>query len=127
MGKVWQITACDAACSCGVAWLLPAHTAAAAAFLLRRILRPVYRRAGWRLRRVLTDGGPGFKGAFDEACRTLALRHTRIKPRYAWTNGFVERLQGTILQEWYRNRRVEQEDHPLTRIRSVRPVKLDRH
>lgn len=27
----------------------------------------------------------------------------------------------------YRNRRVGQEDHPLTRIRSVRPVKLDRH
>jgi len=27
----------------------------------------------------------------------------------------------------YRNRRVGQEDHPLTRIRSVRPIKLDRH
>jgi len=26
VGKVWQITACDAACSYGVAWLLPAHT-----------------------------------------------------------------------------------------------------
>src|SRR4030095_77280 len=75
VGKVWQITACDAACSYGVAWLLPAHTAEAAAHFLRRILLPVYRRAGWRLRRVLTDGGPEFKGAFDEACRTLGLRH----------------------------------------------------
>jgi transposase/transposase-like protein len=102
VGKVWQITACDAACSYGVAWLLPAHTAAAAALFLRRILRPLYRRAGWRLRRVLTDGGPEFKGAFDEACRALGLRHTRIKPRHAWTNGFVERLQGTILQEHWR-------------------------
>jgi transposase/transposase-like protein len=103
VGKVWQITACDAACSYGVAWLLPAaHTAAAAARFLRRILRPVYRRAGWRLRRVLTDGGPEFKGAFDEACRALGIRHTRIKPRHAWTNGFVERLQGTILQEHWR-------------------------
>jgi hypothetical protein len=27
----------------------------------------------------------------------------------------------------YRNRRVSQEDHPLTRIRSTRPIKLDRH
>jgi len=30
------------------------------------------------------------------------VRHTRIKPRHAWTNGFVERLQGTILQEHWR-------------------------
>jgi len=43
--------------------------------------------------------GPEFKGAFDVACRALGIRHTRIKPRHAWTNGFVERLQGTILQE----------------------------
>ena len=67
-----------------------------------RILLPLYRRAGWRLRRVLTDGGPEFKGAFDEACHALGLRHTRTKPRHAWTNGFVERLQGTILQEHWR-------------------------
>jgi hypothetical protein len=60
VGKVWQISACDAACSYGVAWLLPAHTAQAAAHFLRRIVLPLYRRAGWRLRRVLTDGGPEF-------------------------------------------------------------------
>jgi len=102
VGKVWQITACDAACSYGVAGLLPAHTAEAAAHFLRTSLVPLYRRAGWRLRRVLTDGGPEFKGAFDAACHTLGLRHTRTKPRHAWTNGFVERLQGTILQEHWR-------------------------
>src|SRR5215831_1317999 len=102
VGKVWQITACDAACSYAVAWLLPAHTAEAAAHFLRTILVPHYRRAGWRLRRVLTDGGPEFHGAFDGACRQLRLRHTRTKPRHAWTNGFVERLQGTILQEHWR-------------------------
>jgi len=102
VGKVWQITACDAACSYGVAWLLPAHTAEAAAHFLHRVVLPLYRRAGWRLQRVLTDGGPEFKGAFDDACRALGLRHTRTKPRHAWTNGFVERLQGTILQEHWR-------------------------
>ena len=51
---------------------------------------------------MLTDGGSEFKGAFDEACRALGIRHTRTKPRHAWTNGFVERLQGTILQEHWR-------------------------
>jgi transposase InsO family protein len=63
---------------------------------------PHFQRAGWPVRRVLTDGGPEFKGAFDVACRELGLRHTRTKPRHAWTNGFVERLQGTILQELWR-------------------------
>jgi transposase InsO family protein len=102
VGKVWQITACDAATSYGLAGLLPAHDAAAAATFLREVVVPHYRRAGWRVRRVLTDGGPEFQGAFDAACRQLGLRHTRTKPRHAWTNGFVERLQGTILQEHWR-------------------------
>ena len=37
-----------------------------------------------------------------EACQSLGIRHTRTKPRHAWTNGFVERLQGTILHEHWR-------------------------
>lgn len=102
VGKVWQITACDAFGSYGVAWRLPAFTATATATFLRTVLLPHYRRAGWPLQRVLTDGGSEFKGAFDEACRDLGIRHTRTKPRHAWTNGFVERLQGTILQEHWR-------------------------
>src|SRR5207244_6669419 len=38
VGKVWQITACDAASSYGVAALLPTHTAADAAAFLRDVL-----------------------------------------------------------------------------------------
>jgi Recombinase/Integrase core domain len=38
----------------------------------------------------------------DDACQALRIRHTRTKPRHAWTNGFVERLQGTILHEHWR-------------------------
>ena len=92
VGKVWQITACDAFGSYGVAWLLPAV----------RITLTESSTTGWAIQRVLTDGGSEFKGAFDEACRALGIRHTRTKPRHAWTNGFVERLQGTILQEHWR-------------------------
>ena len=51
---------------------------------------------------MLTDGGPEFHGVFDETCHRLGIRHTRTKPRHAWTNGFVERLQGTILEEHWR-------------------------
>ena len=31
--------------------------------------------------------------------KSLGIRHTRTKPGHAWTDGFVERLQGTILHE----------------------------
>ena len=78
----------------GLAALGPAHLAAE---MIGREVRVPERHLD-----VLTDGGPEFHGAFDEACRQLGLRHTRTKPRHAWTNGFVERLQGTILQEHWR-------------------------
>jgi transposase InsO family protein len=65
-------------------------------------IRPVYRSAGWPLKRVLTDGGHEFKGAFVAGCERRGIRVTRTKPRHAWTNGFVERVQGTILHEHWR-------------------------
>lgn len=104
VGKVWQITACDAASSYGTGrvFVLAQPTAEAAARFLRRVLVPLYRDAGWPIQRVLTDGGSEFKNVFANACRELGIRHTRTKPRHAWTNGFVERLQGTILHEHWR-------------------------
>lgn len=103
VGKVWQITGCDVASS--FAWarlLLGEVTAAAVLAFLRDVVRPGYHRAGWRLKRVLTDNGKEFKGAFAAGCERLHIRVTRTKPRHAWTNGFVERLQKTILHEHWR-------------------------
>jgi hypothetical protein len=58
VGKVWQITGCDVASSFGWARLLVGEvTAAAVLSFLRELVRPTYRQAGWRLRRVLTDNG----------------------------------------------------------------------
>ncbi len=102
VGKVWQLTACDAACSFAVARIVPQATADEAASFLRHAVVPAYREAGWPIKRVLTDRGSEFKGVFDDACRSLGIGHTRTKPRHAWTNGFVERLQGTILHEHWR-------------------------
>jgi transposase InsO family protein len=103
VGKVWQITGCDVASSFGWAQVLVGEvTAAAVLTFLRSVVRPTYRQAGWRLRRVLTDNGKEFKGAFAAGCARLGIRVTRTKPRHAWTNGFVERLQKTILHEHWR-------------------------
>lgn len=103
VGKVWQITGCDAASSFGWARLIVGEvTAAAVLGFLREVVRPTYRQAGWTLRRVLTDNGKEFKGVFAAGCERLRLRVTKTKPRHAWTNGFVERLQKTILHEHWR-------------------------
>ncbi len=102
VGKVWQYTACDAACSYAIAQVATEFSAAAAARFLRTRVAPAYRAAGWPVRRVLTDQGSEYRGAFDQACQALGARHTRTRPRHAWTNGFVERLQGTILTELWR-------------------------
>ncbi len=102
VGKVWQITACDAASSYGLAMLfLGDPRAAVAAEFLDRVVAH-FDEAGWPVQRVLTDRGSEFKGAFDEACQSHEIQHTRTKPRHAFTNGFVERLQGTILHEHWR-------------------------
>ncbi len=103
VGKVWQITGCDVASSFGWARLIVGEvTAAAVLGFLRDVVRPSYRHAGWRLQRVLTDNGKEFKGVFAAGCDRLHIRVPRTKPRHAWTNGFVERLQKTILHEHWR-------------------------
>ena len=118
VGKVWQITACDAACSYAAARIIPANTAEHAVCFLVEVLLPLYEAAGWPLQRLLTDRGSEFRGDFDVACDDLQIRHTRTKPRHAWTNGFVERLQGTILHEHWRvafRRRYFTDRHQLQR------------
>lgn len=102
VGKVWQYTACDAACSFAVAQVSLEFSARASAHFLTSRVLPTYHAAHWPLRRILTDQGSEYRGVFDQACAQLGIQHTRTKPRHAWTNGFVERLQGTNLSELWR-------------------------
>jgi transposase InsO family protein len=102
VGKLWQYTACDAACSFAVAQVSLEFSARAAAHFLTSRVLPTYQAARWPLRRILTDQGSEYRGVFDQACIQSGIQHTRTKPRHAWTNGFVERLQGTILSELWR-------------------------
>ena len=48
VGKFWQITACDAACSYGVAWLLPPTPPRRRPHVLRRVVLRVHRRRNKR-------------------------------------------------------------------------------
>ncbi|MDR7437162.1 MAG: IS481 family transposase [Armatimonadota bacterium] len=123
VGKVWQYTACDAACSYAIAEVSTEFSARAAARFLTSRVEPTYRGAGWVIQRVLTDQGSEYRGAFDQACRALGIQHTRTQPRHAWTNGFVERLQGTILGELWR---LEFRRRFFTRVAAMQDA-LDRY
>jgi transposase InsO family protein len=123
VGKVWQYTACDAACSYAIAEVATEFSAEAAVrFLTARVLS-AYRAAGWPVRRVLTDQGSEYREAFDRATAARGIRHTRTRPRHAWTNGFVERPQGSILTELWR---VEFRRRFFTHVRFLQAA-LDRY
>ncbi len=102
VGKVWQVTACD--CASSFTWakiFLGDPRAEVTAEFVREVAADLDK-AGWPLQRVLTDGGSEFKSLFTKACRDLGVKQTKTKPRHPFTNGFVERVQGTLLHEHWR-------------------------
>lgn len=104
-GPVWQITAIDTYSSfawadlvvCPPAGPTIAHTSA----LARRVAQDL-QAAGWQLERVLTDNGNEFgRRAFAERL-PAGVAHTQIRSGRPQTNGHVERLHRTILEECWR-------------------------
>jgi transposase InsO family protein len=59
-------------------------------------------KAGWKLERVISDNGNEFRAGFDQLLTAHHIRHTRIHPGRPQTNGHVERLHKTILDECWR-------------------------
>jgi len=60
------------------------------------------READWRLERFLSDNGNEFKGGFSKTVGQLKAEHTRIRAGRPQTNGNVESLHRTILDECWR-------------------------
>jgi transposase InsO family protein len=104
-GAIWQLTAIDIASSFAWAELVveKGHTPSArnTSRLARRVAAEL-QAAGWRLERVLSDNGNEFKGEFIPTITKLDARHTRIHAGRPQTNGNVEALHKTILDECWR-------------------------
>jgi len=104
-GPVWQVTAIDTYSSfawadlvaCPPAGPTIAHTSA----LAQRVAREL-QQAGWQLERVLTDNGNEFGRREFGARLPDGTLHTRIRSGRPQTNGHVERLHRTILEECWR-------------------------
>jgi transposase len=104
-GAIWQLTAIDVASSFAWAELVIAKrgnpTAKQTSKLARRVATEL-RDAGWSLERVLSDNGNEFKGDFTKTIGKLKAKHTRIHAGRPQTNGNVEALHRTILDECWR-------------------------
>jgi transposase InsO family protein len=105
-GTVWQITAIDTYSSYAWADLVAAPNDGPGAEHTSRLARRVaaeLQAAGWRLERVLSDNGNEFRSrVFTDTAIELGARHTRIRAGRPQTNGHVERLHRTILEECWR-------------------------
>jgi transposase InsO family protein len=104
-GEVWQLTAIDVRSSFAWAELVACKRGMPSAAQTSRLARRVaadLAAAGWRLERVLSDNGSEFKGEFSATVDRLGARQSRIKAGRPQTNGHVEALHKTILDECWR-------------------------
>jgi transposase InsO family protein len=105
-GAIWQLTAIDIASSFAWAELVVCKQSNPTAQQTSRLAKRVageLKAAGWRLERVLSDNGNEFRGvAFGQTLERLGARHSRIHAGRPQTNGNVEALHKTILDECWR-------------------------
>jgi transposase InsO family protein len=107
VGRVYQQTFVDTYSKVGFAKLYEQKTPITAADLLNDRVIPFFEEYGIRVLRVLTDRGTEYCGDAQKHPYELYLAiedvdHTRTKAKSPQTNGIVERLHKTMLNEFYR-------------------------
>lgn len=104
-GVVWQYTAIDVASSFCWAELHVTSRNPDTRFcsrLAHRVAKDL-KDAGWRLERVTTDNGSEFRNrVFDHEIAKIGASHRLIHPGRPQSNGCVERVQRTILEECWK-------------------------
>jgi len=104
-GTAWQYTAIDVASSYCWAEIHLSPKNAQARFtsaLAQRVAEDLSNR-GWRLEAVCSDNGSEFRSAeFERAIARLNARHVFIRAGRPQSNGCVERVQLTILEECWK-------------------------
>src|SRR3989338_3890806 len=110
LGRIWQWTACDTYSSYGWAKVYQTlYCDYTVDFLENHILKntPI-----GKIKRILTDRGCEFcythsgksNSLLEKLCQRHNITHSVTKPAHPWTNGYAERLNQTIWQEFYLSR-----------------------
>lgn len=104
VGRIYQMTGCDCATSFGWAKLYTDKSVFSAVDFVEHIRAATY---GVTVKAVLTDNGKEFTTHWKGRCHDFEFflkmngighRYTQVK--HPWTNGFTERLNRTILEEF---------------------------
>ena len=108
VGRIFQYTACDTYSSYGWARIYSSKTGDSSIDFTNHILKNT---PEGKIKRILTDQGNEFYSArhrdklinhyFTEYLLTKCIVHSVTKPAHPWTNGYAERLNQTIWQEFY--------------------------
>ncbi|RKS80577.1 transposase IS481 family protein, partial [Motilibacter peucedani] len=100
LGYCYVHSAIDAYTRLAYSEALDDETAATALAFWRRA-RAFFTGHGITVERVLTDNGSAYVShAWRDENARLGIKHTRTRPRRPQTNGKVERLNRTLLEEW---------------------------
>jgi len=107
VGKIYQQTGIDTYSNYGFAKVYVDKTALTAADFLNDKVLPFFDSQGMRLLRLLTDRGTEYCGILENHPFELYLHlnditHSRTKVRHPQTNGCTEKLNQTILNEFYK-------------------------
>lgn len=106
VGKIYQQTGIDTYSNYGFAKVYTDKTSITAADFLNDKVLPFFDSEGMSLLRVLTDRGTEYCGLLENHSYQLFLHlndiaHTKTKARHPQTNGCTEKLNQTILNEFY--------------------------
>jgi len=106
VGKVYLQAVVDTYCSSGFGYLhISKHPVAAVAVLHNDVL-PFYREKGLKVEAVLTDNGKEFcereTHPYELYLALNDIDHRRTQVGRPQTNGFVERFNRTLLDEFFR-------------------------
>ena len=100
LGYCYVHSAVDAFSRLAYSEALDDETAATALAFWTRA-RTFFAGHGITVERVLTDNGSAYRShAWRDEHQQLGIRHSRTRPRRPQTNGKVERLNRTLLEEW---------------------------
>ncbi len=105
-GRLWQYTACDTYSSYGWARIYLSRNTDSTVDFLEYILERV---PEGKVKRILTDQGTEFYASryrktpdcVNDVLKKHGIKHTVTKIAHPWTNGYAERLNQTIWQEFY--------------------------
>ena len=112
LGYCYVHSAIDAYTRLAYSEALDDETAATALAFWTRA-RAFFTGHGITIDRVLTDNGSAYKShAWREEHAALGIKHSRTRVRRPQTNGKVERLNRTLLEEWAYKRLYTSETRP---------------